>query len=61
MSELTKLLFSMKGGFTNVVSRWPESTHDSQVFRMSNICKILIVTSMMEFFLGIEVMHLALS
>ena len=38
MTELTKLLFSMKAVFTNVVARWPGSTHDSHVFRTSNIC-----------------------
>ena len=27
----------MKGLFTNVVARWPGSTHDSHVFRTSNI------------------------
>ena len=41
MTELTKLLFSMKGVFTNVVARWPGSTHDSHVFRTSNICTYL--------------------
>ena len=27
--------------FTNVVARWPGSTHDSHVFRISNICSYL--------------------
>ena len=27
--------------FTNVVARWPGSTHDSHVFRTSNICNYL--------------------
>ena len=27
--------------FTNVVARWPGSTHDSHVFRTSNICTYL--------------------
>lgn len=41
MTELTKLLFSMKGVFTNVVARWPGRTHESHVFRTSNICTYL--------------------
>ena len=41
MTELTKLLFSLKGVFTNVVARWPGSTYDSHVFRTSNICTYL--------------------
>jgi len=27
--------------FTNVVARWPGSTHDGHVFRTSNICTYL--------------------
>ena len=41
MTELTKLLFSIKGVFTNVVARWPGITRDSHVFRTSNICTYL--------------------
>ena len=35
------MLFNLKGMFTNVVARWPGSTHDSHVFRTSNICTYL--------------------
>lgn len=30
-------VFSFVGKFTNIVARWPGSTHDSHVFRMSCI------------------------
>ena len=36
-----KLHFSFKGMFTNVVARWPGSTHVSHVFRSNNICRRL--------------------
>ncbi|XP_044172238.1 putative nuclease HARBI1 [Acropora millepora] len=30
-----------KGSFTNVVARWPGSTHDSHMFRTSAVCRLL--------------------
>lgn len=30
-----------EGSFTNVVARWPGSTHDSHIFRTSAVCRLL--------------------
>jgi hypothetical protein len=32
---------SLLGRFTNIVARWPGSTHDSQIFHTSQICQKL--------------------
>ena len=39
--DMILLLVILSGLFTNIVVRWPGSTHDSHVFRTSNICNYI--------------------
>ena len=38
---MISLFAFISGLFTNIVARWPGSTHNSHIFRSSNICSYI--------------------